>query len=647
MKKGTKNKKTKKAKQTISLSKLWDNFLQHRITQFVLLLIIIFVFIGNSTATFDQKINLNGDNIYYFSLGKALSEGKGYTNTMGFEETPHTHFPPGYPVFLAGLMKVFPNDIITIKTANEILLLISIIILFFLLIKLSGSVIVAFITSLLCTMHADLLGFSTMMMSEILYLFVTISVIYLAILLNNRKLFLKKEVLNTVLYVLLLVLIIYAYFVRSIGMSIIIAVVLWTGITAIQSLVKWLKIKKDNPEKTSLITSERRLFIQRVIVCCTIIISFSIARTLWNERNEKAGNTSGYSTQFMKKADNQKMETLNDWTTRIKSNLSNYIALWIPGMVFFTSHDSEQQKTPMQWICGILLFSVMLVGLIRLKEGGLLLFFYMAAYMGVMLLYFEEYQGSRYTLALIPFFIFLFLNGLSSIIKYILNLTSQKSNYRLFQDAVIILVAAFIMIPSYMRSQETLREMAKMKSWDKIHDPRMNHYLEASKWCGNNLSDTTRVLCRKPELFYMFSNYHHAGSIPHYADVDSIVPMLTEKNATHIIIDSWYRHAYITIYPAVIKYPEKFKVIHKIGEVDTIQKLNPTFILEFNPNWGYYGERINGKKEGNGYEFYQDGRKYVGHFSNDLPNGYGEIYNRENTLLAKGKWKNGVLTEPE
>ena len=55
--------------------------------------IITCVFVFNYIQIFDFKPDLNGDNVYYYSLGKALASGQGYTNIMFLEESPHSHFP--------------------------------------------------------------------------------------------------------------------------------------------------------------------------------------------------------------------------------------------------------------------------------------------------------------------------------------------------------------------------------------------------------------------------------------------------------------------------------------------------------------------------------------------------------------------------
>ena len=68
------------------------------------------------------------DDGMYVILAKAIATGHGYRwlNVPG--TPPATHFPPGYPAFLALLWQVFPKfpaNVLAFKTANAILLAIA------------------------------------------------------------------------------------------------------------------------------------------------------------------------------------------------------------------------------------------------------------------------------------------------------------------------------------------------------------------------------------------------------------------------------------------------------------------------------------------------------------------------------------------
>lgn len=166
-----------------------QTLLESRSFLYVLLLIVTICFVSTYTKIYDVKLDMNGDNIHYYALGKALAEGKGFTNTISFSETPHTHFPPGYPVFVAGVMKFFPDNIDAVKIANGILLYAAILLLFFLLKKISGSIIVAFLTCVFCSIHAEILRYATIMMSEMLFLFCSVAAIFLMLSIKPEQLF--------------------------------------------------------------------------------------------------------------------------------------------------------------------------------------------------------------------------------------------------------------------------------------------------------------------------------------------------------------------------------------------------------------------------------------------------------------------------
>ncbi|MDR2980593.1 MAG: hypothetical protein LBV02_09195 [Bacteroidales bacterium] len=627
----------------------WQRITSNKITTFLLLFIIVINFSANYSAIFDRKLNLNGDNMTYFSLGKALSEGKGYTNTMGFTESPHTHFPPGYSVFLAGFMKIFPDNIIAAKLLNGFLLLGTAVVLFFLIRKITKNAVLALCVALLSCMQINVLDFATMMMSEILFMITTTLAIYLAILLNERSLFLDKRVMNYVVVFLLFFCAIYCYFIRTVGTALILSLILWFGFFGMQTLWNWLKTKKERKEdneKQYVDYPHKFWFIQRMAICAFMAVFFLIANHLWSERNSAAGKKSGmYVSEFTKKGGGEVMETLDDWTTRIKNNLMNFTTKWIPGVLFNISYD-DTAPTAKQWIIGCLTALMLLIGLTGLGQAGLLLFFYVGGTLAVLLFFPEQFQGSRYLIAIIPYLIFLFINGLCRIIFYIGKLAIPKTNTFLIQTVVVLLVSLFYLAPTYVKSQENSREIAKFTSWKKMNNPPMNNYLEAVEWCAKNLPDTVRVICRKPEIYYMFSGFKSAGGFPQYAEVDTVYNGLLKQNATHLIIDSWFRHAYVTLYPVIQKYPEKFKFLHQIGTIDEVNGLNPTLIFQFNPEWGYVGDRVDGKKEGKGEELFNDGRKYIGEYSNNLPNGYGELYDASGNPVMKGIWKDGGLVTP-
>ena len=297
-----------------------QTLLNSRFSLYTFLVIITLCFISTYTQIYDVKLDMNGDNIHYYALGKALADGKGFTNTISFNETPHTHFPPGYPVFIAGIMKFFPDNIQAIKIANGILLYAAIILLFFLLRKLSGNLIIPFLSCVFCSIHAEILRYATIMMSEMLFLFCSVGAIYLALSIKPDQLFSRKGIRDSLFLLLLLFLNNYIYFVRTMGTSVILAIILYSGILFIQQLYRFFKNRKEWPDGAQKRTAILRLS-RYALLFILLTGSFAVTKTAWDIRNKNVGKLNNdYIGDFMKKPNGQTMAGWDDWKNRISDN---------------------------------------------------------------------------------------------------------------------------------------------------------------------------------------------------------------------------------------------------------------------------------------------------------------------------------------
>lgn len=649
-----KNKNKANANRKSALS-FWDKISNFTLNRWVLLCmvaVLTVIFFSNYSAVFDKKIDNNGDNIYYYSLGQSLNAGNGYTNVMNITPSPHTHFPPGYPAFLSIVMKIYPDNIQAVKKINGLLLWGSMVILFFLLCKITNNSILAFLSSMLLVSHGGVLRFATIMMSETLFMFLSLLAVFLAVSLiqwdfslDKEKMSVKRRCKLIALLVLLMLTVAYIYFVRTVSVSLICALIGWCGLLTIASFVKWLKARKNTDqeiiEKQIL---QKKQMLLRVTMLCGMILAFAVAVLSWEHRNQSVNFTKGtsYAFQFARKTDGQTMQTLEDWTTRIKSNTSSYITRWVPEDVYYKSYDKDAAITAGEWISGIVLLLLIVGGCCYFKTGRLLILFYVFISVCVLILFPEQFGGMRYLTPVTPFFILAAMNGIAAVVALIMKLLRKDKATLIVQALVLIVVVFGIVRPRYVTGQTEARNMAKMKSWYQLNDVMMNNYLHACEWCKDSIPDTARMACRKPELFYMYSNYHKANMFPMYGEPDTIYNYFKKNKIDYVIIDDWFKHAYTTVYPCVRKYPEKFKIVKQFGEVDTVKHTNPTYIMRFNDKWGYTGDMVDGKRQGKGELNMQDGRSYKGAFVNNLPNGYGELTD-SNGVTIKGLWKDGVL----
>jgi len=563
-------------KQTVSDKKTFtqriEQFFHKPLVEIVLLVLITIVYWSNYSANFNRKVDMNGDNIYYFALGQALADGKGYVNTIGFTETPHTHFPPGYPAYIALLQKIAPDNQQFIKKADGTLLFAAIILLFFLLKKLTGSVLIPFCACLLSSVQVDVLRFGSMMMSEPLYMFCSMVILYLALILQNSDLLDYHKWQNYVLLVVFLFFVAYVQFVRTIALALVLSLLLWLVVCAIKYGIKWLK-QHD--------TVSKRRFFHFCLLFSLVLLSWYIPKQVWDARQEAVGKTGvAYQSQFMQKSGGGTMQTYDDWAERIGNNTRRHIVGYVPQAIFRTNWFPDQPTSISNWIVGISVLVLLLLGLFNMRQSAWLILFYVGATMAVLILYAQEYSTERYFIAIIPFFFFLFLNGAAYLIHLVLHKLFKIESTRVWQSLLVVVIT-FILIPTHVEAQESNRRMSQIKSWKSLGQSAFTDYISSAQWCGANLPDTARIYCRKPEIFYMYSNYHHSEMIPVNVEPDAVIAFFEQHHTQYVILDSWFPHAYRTIYPAVMAYPQRFELIHQEGKFDERQRSYPTFVLRF------------------------------------------------------------------
>lgn len=125
-------------------------------TGLALLALLVFVYI------FDRKIDINGDNCYYYIFASSLASGNGYTDMLG---NATAHFPPGYPLLMA-LVRLFTGSVVAQKVLNLLFLFGAVLMLFYTLVAEGVKKSLAFIVGAAVLVTPHILEFSRMMMSE-------------------------------------------------------------------------------------------------------------------------------------------------------------------------------------------------------------------------------------------------------------------------------------------------------------------------------------------------------------------------------------------------------------------------------------------------------------------------------------------------
>ncbi|GHU95741.1 hypothetical protein FACS1894156_5840 [Bacteroidia bacterium] len=629
----------------------------------IFLVIISGLYISNYNRTFDEKVDLNGDNIHYYALGKALSSGRGYNNIISLKESPHRQFPPGYPAFEAVLMKVGLGSIHAIKVANGVLLYGSLILLFFILYAACKNQVIAFTATAFSASHPSLLRFATIMMSEMLFVFFTMVVILIILKWDVCKAFVVKEKRwkDGLILLALAVCMSYIYFIREMAKSFILAVALYYGIVVLQQFIGFLKAKKLRTHEIAVFNEKRKSLLRYLLVFGVIAISFVVPKMAWDARNSEVGISNNINAQSIQSFYKQggiggQTLTLTDWKTRLTNNLTTYTTKYVPSAIFNYSANREAKATTGEWVKGICIALLLLFGAYKLPKGSLLIFLYVGITLAVLIAWMEQYGGHRYLTPIMHFLIFLFIYGCYSVVKLLLDkIIKPKTKAEIYSRYLAIAVCIVFVVtlqPAYAASIETAESQAKTKTYTAANSsPNFVEFLDAIKWVKDNIPDSARVACRKSELFYIFSGGRKSGGIPIVMvgqpniSPEEVIERFTKEEIDYVIIDSWFRHAYFTVIPAVQKYDEKFNVVYQNGGEDNVR--NPTYVIQFDPRWGYTGDMRDGKRHGQGTLVLQNGNTYTGSFANGFANGRGTLTDAQGNILARGIWRNDRLEVPE
>ena len=532
--------------------------LNEKTLRWLMLAVIVVCFAINYSAVFDKKMDMNGDNYVYYQLARSLAKGHGYVSEIGPVSEPHMHFPPGYPAFMSLFYHIFPDNIVALKMLNGFLLLISILLLFRIVRKTIGHQghWIALAACLLTVWHPELLRWATILMSEMLYTTLTLAIIALCLELDFEK-FRQKDLRQILLLVGLCLLTVALYFVRTMGISLILAVALTFLILGGKA---FLHRKK-----------EAKSWVMPLLAAALVLLSFFAAKASWDARNQrvKPGYKSDYLNTFTQPVANESTDNMTTfWLNRVKNNLMAFVPYYIPNSLIDPDNASFKLKFPEEdrrWVPGILVIAFMLVGLLSMKRLSLLLILYFLATFGSLMFYPPYYADIRYFIPLLPLMLAALVAGVCWTVHFVVQRLSKYRREPAWLakglTPVLALLALALLLPTYQHVQQYYRKFASVKSFDQIPNHKNYQvYLDECAKCALLPEDWVFV-ARKPEIFYFHSKYHHAISMPREGTPTEIIHFLEDNGVDIIVLDSVYRTSTVVIMPTINFYPQLFTVL--------------------------------------------------------------------------------------
>ena len=523
-------------------------------------LAIVVSFCFNYVHVFDKKMDTNGDNYYYYLLAHSLAAGHGYVSEIGPTPEPHMHFPPGYPAFMSLFLRVFPDNIVAMKRINGLLLLVSLLLLFRIVRKTTGKygVWYALLACLLCTFHGELLRWATIMMSEMLYLAISMGMIALCLELDWERLR-QKDWRQILMLAGICLLSAFAYFVRTMGISIVLAVALAFFVLALKQFRK--RRKEGLNWRTPL------------LACLLVGLSLVMAHESWTLRNRHVSPDwrSEYLDSFETPAEYTETPAAY-WSFRVQLNLMAFVTYYIPqSLIIPVNAVTTPESIPvehMHWWLGLLVIALMIIGFLSMKGLQWLCLFYVFITFGVLMVYPPSYAGMRYYVPLLPLLMAALVLGVGALMGWIVR--KLKGRVAWLAPAMATL-AATILIPCYYVSQVYYWQLANSP----YHDDTYEQLLDACRAC-RDLPDDWLTAVTKPEIFYVHSHYHHAISIPRTGSIEENLRYLDDSHVDVVIVDRWFPTTSRQITPMLEDYSDRFQLIKLIGDPD-----HPTAVLRY------------------------------------------------------------------
>jgi hypothetical protein len=502
---------------TLSIS---SKFPKEKLIYYIILLL---AFVFSYSYIYDKKVDKGGDSASYYMLGKSIAQGDGYSVISSPARPAANHYPPGYPAIVGAVMKIFSDKMTTVILANGIMFLISVLLLFELFLLLTSNINMAFVSSFLLLVNYHLLRYSTMMMSEIPFtLFSALALILFIKNMEDEKPFYKSPFFYSAVVMLS-----WSYYIRS------------AGIALVGAIILYLLINK----KWSLILAYS--------------IGFVALALPWFIRGQKLGGNPYIKAVTLVnyyKPDEGYMD-LSALMTRFFNNVTRYFTKEIRDGLFPSSIELDYQKeaATSDWFIGILIIALVFYGLFKLPKYRWIILGYVAASFGIFFLWPDVWYGIRFELPVIPFMLLGLLCGLWEFIYLI----SKKMNFNKKLNPLWFAVMILVFIPGVKRAHAEAK---------KKYDPNFNDYFELAKWMKENVKEDAVVACRKPDLFYLFSG-KYVCNYKYTEDDKDLLEDLKKKNVSYVVIENLgFGSTGRYLVPAVQKNESKFKLVQQLPQ---------------------------------------------------------------------------------
>jgi len=486
-------------------------------------LLIAVAWLWMARYTFNEKPDLNGDNINYYIYASSLASGQGYCD-LSYPGSPATNnFPPGYPLLMTPL-RMMTDSFVAQKWMNEVFVLLALLLLFFGLQRAGLPTAISFTAAVSGAFLPRLFHFSTMMMSEASFLLTSVIVLYCLIRMSEKEQTWWDELRSPWLYLMLMMLVIN-YHIRTQGLAMIAGVLLA------------LLIRK------------------RWVAFGVSAVGFVLGALPWKLRNAALGLNGNRYIDAMMQANPWRPEegtlTVTEMISRFFDTLQMLLFQAIPNTVmpFFSTNPDQPEYSFGIYLTGALMVGIMIFGCWKMGNWRWVMLAYIAATLGLISL-FSTPSGSRYITTILPLLSAALMVGLWSLVTLI-----PKRPQWLDTTVALALLLLLLTAKPGMQDEHKQSQMRYPKPY--------KQFFQIAEQVKKKTPEGTVVCSRKPQMFYLYSN--RPGTNYRYTkDARELLDDLASKKVDYVILDALgYSSTALYLFPAIQAYPQFFApVIH-------------------------------------------------------------------------------------
>jgi hypothetical protein len=469
------------------------------------------------------QIGTSYDDAHYIILAESLASGQGYELINFPRPQLERAFPPGFPLLLTPLTFLFPNNYSVLKLLSLVLWLASIYLIYKLFSKRLASHYLE-ISITLIALNPLLIGTSVTVMSESAYLLFSLLALYLFDKWEDKR--------QNWLIILVSILIFYTQLIRTIGIALFIAFILYLLFT-----------RRFRETTIPIVIFVIGTIIQRLITGSLISTGYQ-SQVFNSSIAEKIGqmwsNTLGYFNETLAGS------LIPIFGTRLTSFLSNYNLQFLP------------------MILNIIILLIILFGFILSIKKISLLNFYFIIYIFGILAFWNPSVGSvkaRFLIPILPFLYFYLLNGFNFFIQKI-----SRSNSR-FSARISIALAILLSIPLLARNIQDIQNPVK----NQITDLSIG-----ASWVAENSPADSIVMVNEPVPAYPHVqrktiNFPKQGQdLIKYLDnqeIDYIIISPLLQSPRSLDLDLFIANEVLL---TLQSFPEKFIIVYENDEYNVI-----------------------------------------------------------------------------